>query len=387
MNSRDAHLFGAGPKRILALDGGGVRGIITLAFLEKVEAILKLRADDPEAFRLCDYYDLIGGTSTGSIIASGLAVGYKVEEIRDMYINLSKDLFGRPRNLFQQPFIPKFHEAPLKEALREKLGDITLGSQKIKTGLTIFSKRMDTASTWIFSNNPKAKYFDPPKDDPDVIGNKDYNLIDIIRASTAAPTFFNPEVIDISKTVKGYFVDGGLSMHNNPALGLFMVASLKGYALNWPRGEDNILLTSIGTGQIKEQVDPQKSGSFNPINLGITALKSMMYDIDMQGQTMLQSIGKCLTPWYIDSRLEDLSDDCLANEPLLSYARYNVILEKDWLENASGKKFSKKDITGLRRMDDYSKVKEMYNIGQIAAEKQIQPNHFPAQFNLQKETA
>jgi uncharacterized protein len=63
--SRDDHLFGPGPKRILSLDGGGVRGLITLGMLTKVEGILKARSPDPEGFRLSDYFDLIGGCRRG----------------------------------------------------------------------------------------------------------------------------------------------------------------------------------------------------------------------------------------------------------------------------------------------------------------------------------
>src|ERR1700749_1361288 len=63
-----------GPKHILALDGGGIRGVLTLEYLEVIEALLRQRRKDPNLL-LSDYFDLIGGTSTGSIIAAGLACG------------------------------------------------------------------------------------------------------------------------------------------------------------------------------------------------------------------------------------------------------------------------------------------------------------------------
>ena len=76
--ARDHHLFSKGPKRILSIDGGGVRGIIALKFLEEIESILRARTNNPELC-LSDYFDLIGGTSTGAIIASGLALGLPVD--------------------------------------------------------------------------------------------------------------------------------------------------------------------------------------------------------------------------------------------------------------------------------------------------------------------
>ena len=71
-SARDRHLFAPGRKRILALDGGGVRGVVALAFLKEIERALAAQAGRP--VRLCDHFDLIGGTSTGAIIAAGLAL-------------------------------------------------------------------------------------------------------------------------------------------------------------------------------------------------------------------------------------------------------------------------------------------------------------------------
>ncbi len=64
--SRDEHLFDPGPKRVLALDGGGLRGVLTLSYLDKLENLLRARHGGDPDFRLSDYFDLIGGTSTGS---------------------------------------------------------------------------------------------------------------------------------------------------------------------------------------------------------------------------------------------------------------------------------------------------------------------------------
>ena len=80
-----------GPKRILALDGGGIRGVLTLQFLQAIESLIKKRFGDNTL--MCDYFDLIGGTSTGSIIAAGLACGMTVSALQAVYEKLGADVF------------------------------------------------------------------------------------------------------------------------------------------------------------------------------------------------------------------------------------------------------------------------------------------------------
>jgi patatin-like phospholipase/acyl hydrolase len=80
LSKRDVHLFGPGPKRILSLDGSGVRGTATVAFLERLEEQISEIEGRPT--RLGDWFDLIGGTSTGAIIATALSLGYRASEVR-----------------------------------------------------------------------------------------------------------------------------------------------------------------------------------------------------------------------------------------------------------------------------------------------------------------
>ncbi|MFN0095001.1 MAG: patatin-like phospholipase family protein [Dehalococcoidia bacterium] len=131
-----------GPKRILSLDGGGIRGLITLGMLERIEAILRDQHDDP-ALRLADYFDLIGGTSSGSIIAAGLALGLEVAEIRESYLELAGLAFGRRRWQFWKA---RFDAGPLEQQLRRLFAERTLGDPSFTTGLCIFAKRADTAA-------------------------------------------------------------------------------------------------------------------------------------------------------------------------------------------------------------------------------------------------
>src|SRR5580692_6766669 len=77
------------PRRMLALDGGGIRGLIALGILEKIEALV---AGKPGA-RLCNYFDYIAGTSTGAIIAAGLARGMTTADLIDFYNSCGKQMF------------------------------------------------------------------------------------------------------------------------------------------------------------------------------------------------------------------------------------------------------------------------------------------------------
>src|SRR5687767_2833056 len=106
-SSLEARLTAPGAKRILSLDGGGIRGVLTLQYLARMEALLAARSASPAAFCLADYFDLIGGTSTGSIIAAGLALGFRVSRLQELYEQLGATIFEKPPYRFGV-FVPKF---------------------------------------------------------------------------------------------------------------------------------------------------------------------------------------------------------------------------------------------------------------------------------------
>ncbi|MGD0641267.1 MAG: patatin-like phospholipase family protein, partial [Roseiarcus sp.] len=251
-SARDTHLFTPGPKRILALDGGGVRGIVALAFLKKIEQTLEAQAG--ESVRLCDYFDLIGGTSTGAIIAAGLGLGFKVDQIRDFYVRLAPRVFRSPW-LRLPGWKAIFDARALADELRGVFGHRTLDTPDLQTGIGVMLKRIDTASAWILTNNPRSKFWETPADHS-FIGNRHYLLAEIVRASTAAPHYFDPQEIEIvAGEPPGLFVDGGLTPHNNPALALFLSAFVPGYGLAWETGPEKLTIVSIGAGTFRDRFD------------------------------------------------------------------------------------------------------------------------------------
>jgi patatin-like phospholipase/acyl hydrolase len=358
-----------GPKRILSLDGGGIRGALTLGYLEKIEQILRERHKIPN-LKLCEYFDLIGGTSTGSIIAAGLAIGMEVSEVKQMYLNVGEKVFTRNK---PWKWLKAFFSASnLREQLKNIFKDITLGSSDIKTGLCIFAKRADTGGTWIFMNHPEGKYFND---------NKDILLRKAIRASTAAPTYFEPETIDIKRGQTGAFIDGGVSMVNNPALMLFLISSLKEFPFHWELSEKKLLLVSIGTGTWKLINDV---GSITGAHLTTWASKvpsMLMYDANQQNQLLLQYLSKSKTPSIIDREIGDLSSDLLTEKPLLTYLRYNAFLDENGL-NALNLAKLVPNLKSLRDMSIGKNRFELAEIGEKAAETQILDEHFPNEFNI-----
>ena len=186
-----------------------------MSYLKRLEDILRARYGGDPDFKLSDYFDLIGGTSTGSIIATGLALGFSVERLQTIYRTLAGEVFKRPL-LSLGLFSAKFPQEPLIKALTEHFGEYTLGSDELKTGLMIMTKRFDTGSPWVIYNNPRGKYFNPPEGDHTAIPNRDFLLRQVVRASTAAPHYFQPERFPVAQGMDGAFVDGGVSAFNNP---------------------------------------------------------------------------------------------------------------------------------------------------------------------------
>jgi uncharacterized protein len=364
------------PKRILALDGGGIRGILTLEYLGAIENMLRKRSGRGD-FLLCDYFDLIGGTSTGSIIAAGLAYGLSVDRLKQLYRDLGRTVFVS--KFWKKGILaPKFSSGPVQQALDAVLGaETTLDSDKIRTGLMIMTKRLDTGSPWPLHNHPDARY---AKQDGQL------RLTHVVRASTAAPTYFEPEPIEISSrdgtVVKGAFVDGGVSPFNDPALQLLMLAVLDGHGFRWRPGRDNLLLISLGTGTYNKTFTSEELEEMVAAEQAVRSLQSLMDDCARMNHCMLQWLTNCVSPWEIDRAVQKMEIDSRGGPQLATYARYNVLLEPGWLQTEVAINQTAANLEKIAQMDDPSSMDQLAEIGRIAAAKQVQPGHFPASFDV-----
>ncbi len=370
-----------GPKRILALDGGGIRGALTLGYLQKIEDVLRKQHNNDPNFRLSDYFDLIGGTSTGSIIASCLAIGMGVREIKTMYFELGGKIFAKKYKwwkIFQIDDLIKagYNEKPLEQELQKVFADITLGDPRIKTGLCIVAKRADTNSVWPLINHPAGKYFSSSDG-----MNKDILLWKAVRASSAAPTYFLPQLIDVGGGLNtAAFVDGGVSMANNPTLQLLMIATLEGFPFRWSWGSENLSLVSVGTGMSKWQQIPTNVKKNNLLNWAKQIPDMLMQDASWHNQIILQWLSQSPTAWHIDGEIGDLKNDFLGSRKkdgaMISYLRYNTWLDAVSLKSLTGKEYTKKQIDDLVEMSNADSRFELYEIGEKSAAQEISDNHF-----------
>ncbi len=188
------------PFRILAIDGGGIRGIYPASFLSLIETEL-LDGDT-----VADYFDLVAGTSTGGIIALGLASGLTASQIADAYINRGGEIFpplARLRNRFTQWFFTGYKTKPLVDLLHELLGDRKLGAAS--TRVCIPSAEGKHGEPYIFKTRHHADY---------KLDHK-AKMLDIALATCAAPSYFKAIARDHFT-----LLDGGVWANNPVMVGL-----------------------------------------------------------------------------------------------------------------------------------------------------------------------
>jgi len=250
--------------KILSLDGGGIRGVITARILQEVERQIQQQ----QGKSLHEYFDLIAGTSTGSILTAGIAAKKNSSELVQLYQEQGKQIFPIERKerykkipSFLQPLIeafslPKYSHQGLINVLKNVLGDTRIKDVESPIMLILAYDTLYRNTTFFTNCHPDLgdRWYD------------DCHLWEICTASTAAPTFFPPYKLEpVNKEKYGNWVfphiDGGVAA-NNPALAaLSLVMRLsqssvssaikQKYNLDGINLED-IAILSIGTGQTGE---------------------------------------------------------------------------------------------------------------------------------------
>jgi len=359
------------PRRALALDGGGIRGLMTLQILQRLEALLREAHGGRPEFRLCDFFDVIAGTSTGAIIAAALARGMSVPEVVTFYRDFGREAFTK-RSLFAR-WKSLYDNGPLEQKLKGVFGAATtLQCEHLKCLLLVVTRNATTDSAWPILSNPFAKYNDPARADC----NLKIPLWQIVRASTAAPVFFPPEVIqwapgDASESF--VFVDGGTTAYNNPAFLVARMVTEPAYRVGWRKGEDQLLVISLGTGSAPVIGSVASDPEENLAKSAAQTLSGLMTQAAFDQDINCRTVGRCTYGRPLDSEVGDLvprnSDG--SRIPLTTnlgraflYARYNAELTTQGLTELE---LPHVDPAKASKLDSIDCMEDLERIGQAVA--------------------
>ena len=261
---------------ILALDGGGARGIYSAQILASIERELKAPV------REC--FDLIAGTSTGSIVAGAAAAGIPMAKIVELFRTESPRIFQK-RWLSWLQVRSKYPTYPLAQIVTDYLPNMTLG--EISTPLMITSSDISTGGVQVFKSRYLKDLGEPYVRDADVA------LSDAILASCAAPTYFDPQPV-------GDFLlaDGGL-WANNPSIIALTEAISK-----FRQSVEQVHILSIGTGH---SVNLYNQSRLWGLITGWGGRKLVSYVLGLQSQASANMAQLMLEDRYLrlDPEIED----------------------------------------------------------------------------------
>jgi hypothetical protein len=352
-----------GQRRLIAFDGGGIRGLISLGILERIEADLRAISGSRQDFRLSDYFDFVGGTSTGAILAAGLSVGLSVADLIAFYRESGPAMFEKEM-LIKRAW-SKFKSDPLKEMLQRVLGEDTrLGSEKLKSLLLIVMRNVTTDSPWPVCSNPRAKYNDRTRDDCNLL----LPLWQLVRASTAAPTYFPPEIVTIGPR-DFVFVDGGVTPYNIPAFLMYRMVASPPFKLEWELGERKMLIVSLGTGSAPklgpDAQNPHRTFVEIAASIAGEMMNGMAYDQDINCRT----VGRCVFGPPLDREVGTLvpSDPDEADlRRHFRYVRYDPDVSREGLDVLS---LTTLDPERVAKLDSVDAIEDLLEIGRQYAKQ------------------
>ncbi|WP_448639710.1 patatin-like phospholipase family protein [Geodermatophilus sp. URMC 63] len=353
----------SGPKRLLALDGGGIRGVLTLEVLARLEEQLRQQRSDRDLV-LADVFHYFAGTSTGAIIAAALAMGQPVEQIQERYTTLGRKVFRK--RLLPMRLRSMYRDGPLTEELEDFFGTgTTLGDPRFRSLLLLVLHNTVTDSPWPLSNCTQAKYnradryLNPVPD-----RNLDLPLSTLVRGSTAAPVYFPPQRLRVGAR-DFLFQDGGMTPFNNPALLLFLMATLPEYGLCWPAGEKDLLVVSVGTGSAAAM-----HPGLRPRQVDLLFNASNFPGVFMRGASVGQdlvcrSLARTRAGEEIDREFGRRLDAVApGGRNLFTYVRYDADLSDESLATLG---ISSRDASRLRKLDAVSAISQLREVGRSVA--------------------
>jgi hypothetical protein len=234
-------------------------------------------------------------------------------------------------------------------------------------------RNASTDSPWPVTNNPHAKYNLSERMEQGKARNLDIPLWQLVRASTAAPTYFPPELVDAGGPEPFLMVDGGVTVYNNPAFLLFLKATVDAYHLEWPTGTDKMLLVSIGTGT-SPKADPDLDASDMHVLYTAKSVPGALMFAALNEQDMLCRVfGECRYGAPLDRELGDLiGQRGPVDDKHFAYVRYNAELTTEWLTGNGLGHIRPKDVQAL---DSIEHLDELQQVGEVVG-RQVEGEHF-----------
>lgn len=266
---------------ILSIDGGGMKGIVSALVLIELEDILK-KYTGANTVYLVDYFDLIAGTSTGSILAALLLCPndcnrpkYTASDALNLYLTKGKTMF-QTNPLHKLRTLggligPKYKNKALVAELNSYFGSVKT-AELLKPCL-LTSYNMTTRDSLFFNSLSSLKSED-----------RNFNLADAVLASTAAPTFFPPSCIKSYNSCEDCLVDGGV-FANNPSL----CALIEALKLERTKNITDTMVLSIGNVYSAKSYDYNKVKHWGAINWAFPLLDVLM---DASEQTVDYQLNK-----------------------------------------------------------------------------------------------
>jgi patatin-like phospholipase/acyl hydrolase len=240
-------------RRILSLDGGGIRGLVTCRWLQGVEVALAT-GGKPGLLRS---FDLLAGSSTGALIACGLAIGRSPEMLADLYREHRHTIFpGIVNRLWSRagrllgagPSAPRYDGKGLDNVLKKIFGHVRLGDAKLPLLVTSY----DT-----ISRTPVIfKSFKPE--------HKALPMWEVCRASTSAPTYFPAHGMTVEGR-KCALIDGGI-VANNPTACAIAEALRKDARVD---NTQDLVVLSVGSGERNRPIDLKSAQEWGALEWAI----------------------------------------------------------------------------------------------------------------------
>jgi hypothetical protein len=359
-------------KRILSLDGGGIRGVFSLEILLRMQEMLRAHTGSPSLV-LADHFDFFAGTSTGAIIATCLSWGMNVEEVLELYVEHGKKMFQRFPwyRPIKRMFVARYEAKPISDMLQRIFSEdgegkvpALLSTKRLKGLLLVVVRNQTTGSAWPITNNPKAMYNNSDLADC----NLNVPLWKVVRASTAAPVYFDPEEITLGGKLH-IFVDGAITPYNNPALIAALTAVLPSYNVNWEPGPDKIRLISVGTIRVTSAAfQTQAKQMWLGYNLPRIPA-ALVQGIALEQDYVCRCLGECLYGEELDSEIGDLVGMPLPGRKWFSYIRYN----RSYLGKEAEKLLTSGSLLG--KLDAVGAIPLLREVGREYAERHIKIEH------------